>query len=93
MFSLDVTRIDILNSVRHGQPLRMKCVYRLNHREEFKGIRWYKDGDLIFSYATGMEHSDQEPFKFSYNVNYLEIDASISNIFCIIKDNSNPFEI
>lgn len=86
MFSLNVTRIDVLSSVRHGQPLPLKCVYRLNRGEEFKGIRWYKDDDLIFSYATSRANSDPEPFKYSYNVDDLEIDASIPKTLCLIKD-------
>lgn len=79
MLSLDVTKIDILNPVKHGQPLCLKCVYRLNRGEEFRGVMWYKNDDIIFSYVVGHDFLDpvnSEPYKFTY-VESSEIDVSI----------------
>lgn len=76
VLSLDVTKIDILTPVKHGKPLCLKCVYRLNRNEEFRGVRWYKNDDIIFSYAVGddfLNPTNSKPYKFTYD------DASIIN--------------
>lgn len=83
--SLVVKKIDILNPVKHGQPLCLKCVYRLNRGEEFRGIMWYKNDDILFSYSAGHSSFDSnrptsEPYKFTY-VESSVIDASIS--YCL----------
>lgn len=70
--------------MKQDQPLRLKCVFRLKRREEFRGIRWYKNGSPIFSYAINPRdesnpHSD--PFKFAYPSDGMEVDASFSRFF------------
>lgn len=79
MFPLDVTGIDILDPVKQGHPLNLKCVYRLNRGEVFQGIRWYRNGVPIYSYALGMGFDPKsEPLKFAYGLEEFEINASIS---------------
>lgn len=82
--SLSVNRIDILKPVKHGETLCLKCIYRINRNEEFRGVRWYRNDDIIYTYAIGGPDPDSpkfesgEPYKIAYGDHGLDVDACIS---------------
>lgn len=81
--TLRVNRVDISGPkpIVEGSTVCLKCLYKLNNREKFDGIEWFKDGESFLQLTPGNnnQYNDRSvPFKLAFAIEGVDVDVSLS---------------
>lgn len=79
--SLRVNKVEISSPkpIVEGSTVCLKCLYKLNHRERFDGIEWFKDGESILQLTPGNDNQYNDrsvPFKLALTIDGVDVDVS-----------------